>query len=483
MNVNPNIGAGARGNVGANVGPGARANVGPGARANIGAGGRANVGAGSRAGIMGGTGGTAAANRSLGGNQINVGSRAINLAGTNYSPSFNNHPGIYNGYWGGNWGGTWGGGWGGPFGYGFGGYGPYGYGYGGYGWGGGYWGRPFGWGLAGWGLGALLYNSGYLGYYNPYWGGGYGGYGGYNYAQPIPVDYGNSYAVATSSGTSVDDMLNAAIAAFRQGDYDTALDISNQAISQYPSDAVFHEFRALVLFAKGDFRQAAATLHSVLAIGPGWDWTTMARMYPDIAIYTAQLRALEGATRQNPDDASARFLLAYHYTTAGHADAAAAQLERVVQLVPEDRVAADLLRMLRPPANAPATSPGQSPTPQPPVENPNVGPTNPPVTDTPQNAPTIDPNMLIGSWKASRDDGSSFSLQLTNDQKFNWKFTSPQQKVQELSGTYTVEKNVLALQQQGGGALVGTVTPQADGVFNFKMLGGPKEDPGLNFTR
>ena len=41
-----------------------------------------------------------------------------------------------------------------------------------------------------------------------------------------------------------------------------------------PNDASLHEFRALVLFALGQYEQAAATLYAVLSNGPGWDWTT-----------------------------------------------------------------------------------------------------------------------------------------------------------------------------------------------------------------
>jgi tetratricopeptide (TPR) repeat protein len=275
-------------------------------------------------------------------------------------------------------------------------------------------------------------------------------------------------------------MLNAAIAAFKQADYDSALDITNRAITQFPSDAVLHEFRALVLFAKGDYRQSAATLHSVLALGPGWDWTTMARLYPDISLYTTQLRTLEDSVRQNPQDAAGHFVLAYHYMTAGHADSAANQLAQVTQLVSNDRVAADLLRMLKTPQTA-ASSPGApGPTPKPPVEEPSaVGP------GAVSNAemPSVDPKMLVGSWKASRDDGSQFELTLTGEQDFRWKFTASKQKPQELSGKYTVEHNVLALQQKSGGALIGQVALKGTGPFNFKMLGGPQEDPGLDFSK
>ena len=69
------------------------------------------------------------------------------------------------------------------------------------------------------------------------------------------------------------------------------------------------------------------------------------------------------------------------------------------------------------------------------------------------------------------------------DQTFTWKFTAPRQKPTELNGTYTVERNVLALNQKDGGALVGQVTPEGEQKFNFKMLGSPPEDKGLDFTQ
>ena len=64
-----------------------------------------------------------------------------------------------------------------------------------------------------------------------------------------------------------------------------------------------------------------------------------------------------GAARERPDDgACQRFLLAYHYMADGYPENAARQLQEVVKLVPNDRVAADLLRMLecsrRPQLNA-----------------------------------------------------------------------------------------------------------------------------------
>ena len=411
--------------------------------------------------------------RPYAGNALNYGNHSFNLANSGYRPAFYNH-GLYHGYWNGNYGfgGGYGGGWGrGGYGAGWGygrgwGYGP-GYGLGlGLGLGLGYGLAPLGWGYGGWGLGGLAYNSGYLGYSNPYYN---SSFAGYNYAQPIPVDYSASPPAVAAEGNPADVALNAAVAAFKQNNYDAALDIINKGIAQYPTDSVMHEFRALVLFAKGDYQQAAATIHSVLAIGPGWDWTTLASLYPNVLIYTDQLRALEIFVREHPQDGAARFLLAYHYTSDGHADAAARQLQQVVTIEPDDRVAADLLKMLSaPPADQPAAT-AEQPPPQ-------------PAAETQPAATPIDATTLVGSFHAARDDDSRFELNLTKDATFTWKFFSKQQPAQEFSGTYTVEGNVLALERKDGGSLIGEVTPGGAKKFNFRLVGAPPEDKGLDFS-
>ena len=96
-------------------------------------------------------------------------------------------------------------------------------------------------------------------------------------------------------------------------------------------------------------------------------------------------------------------------------------------------------------------------------------------------------NELLGTWDASRPDGSKYELTVKKDGTFVWKFSLPKEKTVELTGKYVVEENVLSLERESGGILVGTVTPGASGTiddkFNFKMIGGPEEDLGLDFTR
>ncbi len=423
-------------------------------------------------------------NRPFDGNTVNFNNRRFNVGHNSYQPSYYRHSG-YHGYWNGNrgfgggsgyrygrgsnygYGGGYGAGWGWGLGNGYGGYGGgYGGGYAGYGRGyRGYGYRPFGWGLGGWGLGSIIYNSGYLGYSNPYYVDG--GWSGYNYSQPIIVTYNTSSVVADNDPNSADEVLSNAVAAFQQNDYDAALDITNKGITQFPDDAVLHEFRSLVLFAKQDYQQSASTIHSVLAVGPGWDWTTLSSMYSSVAIYTEQLRALEAFTKANPEDAASRFLLAYHYMSCGHAEPAARQLRQVVQLMPNDRVAADMLKMVAPPEVTQLDE--TAPQPEQELTRPDVKP--------------INKASLVGKWKAAREDGSTFGLTLTNDAKFKWSFAQKDQPAQEFEGTYSVEENVLALERSDGGSLIAEVTPGGEAMFNFKLIGAPEDDPGLDFNK
>ena len=68
--------------------------------------------------------------------------------------------------------------------------------------------------------------------------------------------------------------------AFKAGDYAAALDLTDEALKDVPGDPLVHEFKALVLFARGEDARAAAELHAVLAVRPGMDWTTLERALP-----------------------------------------------------------------------------------------------------------------------------------------------------------------------------------------------------------
>jgi len=384
-------------------------------------------------------------NRQISGNTINAGNKTVNAVGTGYHPSSDNYS-FYHGSYNGNWGGA------------------------AYGMGAAAVARPMAWGMGAWGSGALMYSSGYMGYSNPYYS---SGGGGYDYSQPIPVTSTTTAAAApvnpaaaqtaaADAPESPEDQLNPAIDAFQTGDYDRALKLVDQVVQKNPGDAVVHEFRSLVLFAKHDYKQSAATIHSVLAVGPGWDWTTLSSLYSDIAIYNKQLQALESFVEGHPQDGAAHFLLGYHYLTCGHADSAAPEFEQAAKLAPSDKVASDLVKMVAPPKE------GASAPPEPTKSKPASKP--------------VDPATLVGTWTAAREDGSKFELALPDDSTFTWKY-SKQQKSESFSGTYSVEGNLLVLERKDGTSMIGQLTSDGPKKFNFKITGGPAEDPGLNFAR
>jgi hypothetical protein len=174
-----------------------------------------------------------------------------------------------------------------------------------------------------------------------------------NEAPPAPS---RADATVNDANKKFDD----ARAAFKTGDYAKAQELVEKAIALLPSDATLHEFRALTLFAEQKYQDAAAALYAVLAAGPGWNWETMSGLYPNADTYTKQLRALETYTGQHPKDAAAHFLQAYQYLVLGSKDAAVQQLKDVVQLSPQDKLSAELVKALTSGDTAPS---GNTPKP------------------------------------------------------------------------------------------------------------------------
>jgi uncharacterized protein (TIGR03066 family) len=123
--------------------------------------------------------------------------------------------------------------------------------------------------------------------------------------------------------------------------------------------------------------------------------------------------------------------------------------------------------------NAAATTVDRQPTPQPPDAG---------QTDAEPTAPAeIDAAKIVGKWTAKRADGSTFSLSLTDDSKFTWSYSKGKQK-QQFNGTYSVDGAILVLDRGDGQQMPGLVTIGNSG-FNFKLYGGPPDDPGLDFKK
>ena len=396
---------------------------------------RANLGNRGNFGNQGSVG-----NRTNFGNNMNINNQTNNLARPAYGGW--NHGGWDHGNWNGNWNQSWNNR---PM-----------------GWTAGYWGGG-GWG--GYGLATIPWAWGYWPYYNPYYTGPIvDGGATIDYSQPIVLAQTAASPPVTQAGQTAEQqatpLLDAARSAFMQGDYPTALAQVDQAIAQVPNDTVLHEFRGLVLFALGRYKEAAAADYAVLSAGPGWDWTTLSGLYPNVEVYTGQLRALEQYAKTHPAASEAKFLLADNYLTCGYTDAAAAQLKEVVRLDPKDQLSAQLLKGISAPGTAEQAVPSQPAAPGKPT----------------------DASSLVGNWTATRADSATIKLVLAGDGKFTWALDQ-NGKPQQFSGTYTIADNVLVLKQGNNPMMAGQVASLAGDRFNFKLAGDNPSDPGLTFMR
>jgi tetratricopeptide (TPR) repeat protein len=396
------------------------------------------------------------------------------------------------------------------------------------GWGGGWWGPRWGFGYP-----LLSFGLGYGGWGYPYYGYGYGGgygnwgYGSYsNYyynpygSQPLVlgstvIDYSEPLAqldpaqpvVADENAPAPNDddpATKAAMADFDQarslfmnGDYAAAMTEVNKAIEQLPSDAVLHEFRGLVLFAQGNYKDSAAAIHAVLAGGPGWDWQTLRGLYPSVDVYTQQLRALESYASSHPDSADARFLLGYHYMTEGYRDAAIRQFTKVTQLQPDDVLAQQIVKASTTPPEGEATAASnandipltipESPVTTRPSASSSAVETPPgdaPAADAAVNQTAAKPTVeqLSGAWNAANADGAKFDVNLTPEGTFTWKFTDGD-KTGTLEGKYTLANDLLIMEPKNGEPMVGRITESGSEGFRFRALGAPPEDKGLKFGK
>jgi tetratricopeptide (TPR) repeat protein len=332
------------------------------------------------------------------------------------------------------------------------------------------------WGGIGWGLGSWTngWGNGFTNFYNPY-------YAQPMIAQSMPYDYSqpvvvNNYVESNSEASGEEAQPNAAqeqafsafdqgLAKFEAGQYVSALTDFNTSLKELPGDPVVHEVRSLTLFAIGDYTQAAAGLNSFLSSAPGMDWTTMSGLYGDPEDYTTQLRKLEQFCKQNPTDAGAYFVLAYHCLVTGEKDAAINALKVVVKNQPKDVTATRMLEAMAPSEKSMVATPTPAPA-SPPV---------PAGTEQPQ-------TDLVGSWKALASD-TNIELSITEESQFLWKAVVKDQPSIQLDGKLTVGSDGISLETKNQGAIGGTVVSKGADNWVFMMTGAPASDPGLNFTR
>ena len=288
------------------------------------------------------------------------------------------------------------------------------------------------------------------------------------YTQPISVE---SAAPDQSAVDKAAALFDSARQSFKAGNYAAAQQQVEEALKSLPNDLDLHEFRALTLFAQGRYSEAAAALYAVLAARPGWNWATLIGLYPNVDTFTTQLRQLEQYCANNTNAAAARFVLAYLYLTMGSTDAAADALRQVVRLQPDDRLSRQLLAQL---SASPATAAAAAAY--------SLIPARPGgVRRRPSRRRRL-PSNLTGTWKAEGAGGTTVELKLEPDGQFTWTATG-QGQPRSFSGTYTAGSGLLTLVSSDGRVIVGRLNGAGAGRFQFKLIGGGPEDPGLTFAR
>lgn len=138
-----------------------------------------------------------------------------------------------------------------------------------------------------------------------------------------------------------------ALIAFQQGDYQQATRLLAHGVVEMPGEVKFHELMSLTLLALTQYRAASMEAHATLALGPAPDWPALMAFYQnDPEIITRQLRALEAFTRENPSSPDARFLMGYAYLMMGYRQPAQEQFAAALKLVPQDKLALQLMAQI-----------------------------------------------------------------------------------------------------------------------------------------
>lgn len=268
--------------------------------------------------------------------------------------------------------------------------------------------------------------------------------------------------------------FEAARDAFRKKDYDTSLERMNDALRALPSDPALHEFRGLVLFARGEYQEAAATTYAVLSVSPGWNWTTLSSLYADPEEYTKQLRQLETYRKEHPQSADASFLLAYHYVTCRHNAAAVKHFHNVAKLLSDDELVPHLAALVS--GIAEKESPSQSA-----ASHVGESASDKAAAKPKEEEPALEMPDLIATWRAKRDESTSIELTFGADRRFVWVATV-RGETRRIDGTYEFDGSRVLLSSPRG-SMIGVLTPRAEGGFHFRMLENAPPTAGLEFNK
>ena len=97
-------------------------------------------------------------------------------------------------------------------------------------------------------------------------------------------------------------------------------------------------------------------------------------------------------------------------------------------------------------------------------------------------APAGQQGQLTGTWTAHPSADTTINLTFPDQGHFNWRVVHGNEDHQ-FQGESSMANGILTLAQDQNNAMVGDVNWQDPQHFQFKVLGGGPEDPGLTFTK
>lgn len=173
-------------------------------------------------------------------------------------------------------------------------------------------------------------------------------------APPAPQQEQDPQAQTAAAPTEAElaraaDFIEQGEEAMKAGKFREALSHWQHALVETPQNGGAILLVSQALFALGQYNDAAGAVQMGMQLLPEEDWgmvvKNFAQLYADPGEYAQQLKALEAARAAKADDPALRFLSGYQYGFLGHRDQAVRELDKALQLQPQDQGAKKLREM------------------------------------------------------------------------------------------------------------------------------------------
>jgi tetratricopeptide (TPR) repeat protein len=133
---------------------------------------------------------------------------------------------------------------------------------------------------------------------------------------------------------------------FRAGDYAAAVRYWRHALVDDPKNGVLVLMLSQALFADGKYDEAAGAVQQGMLMLPEDKWGVVVENFTELygpgQDYSNQIKSLEKARSATPDNPALRFLLGYQYAYLDYPSNALTELDKAVQLSPDDQIAVKL---------------------------------------------------------------------------------------------------------------------------------------------